>query len=58
MIENISHITFIVSDLDKSTNLFKEIFDAEEVYYSGNNKHSLYKNAFYNRKSVDCLNGR
>ncbi|MFD1901829.1 hypothetical protein GQR36_20775 [Enterococcus termitis] len=34
MIEGISHITFIVQDIEKSAKLFKEIFSAEEVYDS------------------------
>ena len=47
MIECISHITFIVKDLDKTTLLFKELFGAKEVYYSGEKKHSLYKERFF-----------
>lgn len=47
MIEAISHITFIVKDLEKTTKLFKELFNAEEVYYSGEKKHSLYKEKFF-----------
>ena len=47
MIENISHVTFIVKNLDKTTSLFKELFNAEEVYYSGNNKHSLFQERFF-----------
>ncbi|WMJ90016.1 FosX/FosE/FosI family fosfomycin resistance hydrolase [Anaerocolumna sp. MB42-C2] len=47
MIECISHITFIVNDLEKTTLLFKELFDAKEVYYSGEKKHSLYKERFF-----------
>ncbi len=35
MIEKISHITFVVKDLDKTTTLYKELFDAKEVYASG-----------------------
>lgn len=47
MIEGISHVTFVVKNLDKTTELFKEIFDAKEVYYSGNKKHSLFKERFF-----------
>lgn len=47
MIENISHITFVVKNLDKTTELFKELFKAEEVYYSGEDKHSLFKERFF-----------
>ena len=47
MIESISHITFIVKDLDKSTQLLKELFDAKEVYYSGEKSNSLFKERFF-----------
>lgn len=47
MIENISHITFVAKDLDKTTELFKQLFEAEEVYYSGMKTHSLYKERFF-----------
>ena len=46
MIEGISHITFIVKDLDKATNFFKSIFDAKEVYNSGDKKHSSSREKF------------
>jgi catechol 2,3-dioxygenase-like lactoylglutathione lyase family enzyme len=39
MIEGISHITFVVHDLEKATRFFREIFDAEEVYSSGDTNH-------------------
>ncbi|HOE57258.1 MAG TPA: VOC family protein, partial [Bacillota bacterium] len=47
MISSISHITFVVKNLDKTTELFKELFNAREVYYSGEKKHSLYKERFF-----------
>jgi len=47
MIESVSHITFVVKNLDKTTELFKKIFDAKEVYYSGEKKHSLFKERFF-----------
>jgi len=47
MIEGISHITFIVKDLDKTTKLFKTIFDAEEVYGSKEKNFSLYQERFF-----------
>ncbi|HBB28238.1 MAG TPA: FosX/FosE/FosI family fosfomycin resistance thiol transferase [Clostridiales bacterium] len=47
MIEGISHVTFVVKNLDKTTELFKEIFEAKEVYYSGDKKHSLFKERFF-----------
>jgi len=39
----ISHITFIVHDLDKAKLFFKTVFDAKEIYSSGNKTHSLSK---------------
>ena len=47
MIEGISHITFIVRDLKLATTFFKEIFDAEEVYASGDATFSVAKEKFF-----------
>jgi Lactoylglutathione lyase and related lyases len=47
LVEGISHITFVVRDLDKTTALFKELFAAEEVYCSGDKTHSLFKEKFF-----------
>ncbi|MDF2949371.1 MAG: fosfomycin resistance protein FosX [Sedimentibacter sp.] len=47
MIEGISHVTFVVRKLDKTSQFLREIFNAEEVYYSGGKKHSLYKEKFF-----------
>lgn len=47
MIESVSHITFVVRNLDKTTQLFKELFHAKEVYDSADNKHSLLKERFF-----------
>ena len=47
MISSISHITFVVKNLDKTTELYKELFNAREVYYSGEKKPSLYKERFF-----------
>ena len=41
MIKGLSHITFVVSDLDRMTNFLTAIFDAEEVYSSGNQTFSI-----------------
>ena len=41
MIEGISHITFIVKDLQHSLALFKNVFGAEEVYASNEKQFSL-----------------
>jgi len=47
MIEGISHVTFIVHDLEKATSFFREIFDANEVYSSGNKTYSLSAERFF-----------
>ena len=47
MIEGISHITFVVKDLKLATTFFKEIFDAEEVYASGDATFSISKEKFF-----------
>lgn len=47
LINGISHITFIVKDLEKATMFFQEIFGAKEVYYSGDKKFSLSKEKFF-----------
>lgn len=47
MIECLSHITFTVRNADKTAELFKKIFNAKEVYYNGEKKHSLFKERFF-----------
>ncbi|MBP7738736.1 MAG: FosX/FosE/FosI family fosfomycin resistance hydrolase [Spirochaetes bacterium] len=47
MIHGISHITLIVKDLDRSADLFRKIFNAREVYSSGDNYHSRSKEKFF-----------
>lgn len=47
MIEGISHITFIVKDLEKSTYFFQSIFDAEKVYDSSDKISSSSKERFF-----------
>lgn len=46
MIEGLSHITLIVRDLERSASFLKNIFDAEEVYDSGDGAHSLSPERF------------
>lgn len=47
MITGISHITFIVKDLNKTAQLFRALFDAEQVYSSGDNTFSLSPEMFF-----------
>lgn len=47
MIKGISHVTFIVKDLEKSMRFFQSVFDAKEVYSSGDQTFSLSKEKFF-----------
>ncbi|MBI4830039.1 MAG: FosX/FosE/FosI family fosfomycin resistance thiol transferase [Candidatus Lindowbacteria bacterium] len=47
MIQSISHITFIVEDLEKMSRFLREIFDAEEVYDSASKNFSLSREKFF-----------
>ena len=47
MIQGISHITFIVKNLEKTTNFFTQIFKAKEVYSSGDKTYSISKDKFF-----------
>ena len=47
MIHGLSHITFVVSDLDRMTHFLTVLFDAEEVYASGETFRSLSREKFF-----------
>ncbi|HDB0053496.1 TPA: FosX/FosE/FosI family fosfomycin resistance thiol transferase [Listeria innocua] len=47
MISGLSNITLIVKDLNKTTTFLEEIFDAEEIYSSGDDTFSLSKEKFF-----------
>ncbi|NMG08416.1 FosX/FosE/FosI family fosfomycin resistance hydrolase [Brasilonema sp. UFV-L1] len=47
MIQGISHITFIVRDLEKMTKFLIYIFDAKEIYSSGEETFSISKEKFF-----------
>lgn len=47
MINGMSHITFIARDLNKTANFFKVIFDAQEIYSSGDDIFSISKEMFF-----------
>lgn len=47
MIEGISHITFIVRDIEKMSALLKYVFDAAEVYSSEEKTFSLSPEKFF-----------
>lgn len=45
-IMGISHITFVCKDLQKSAEMFKGVFGADEVYCSGDKTFSISKEKF------------
>ena len=47
MVSGISHMTFIVKDLGRSSLFFEKIFDAKEVYASGDDTFSLSREKFF-----------
>lgn len=47
MIEGLSHMTFIVKDLDKMERLLTTVLDAGKIYDSGENTFSLSKERFF-----------
>jgi fosfomycin resistance protein FosX len=47
MIEGLSHITFVVSDLDQMTYFLTTIFNAKEVYASGSKTFSISSEKFF-----------
>ena len=47
MIEGISHLTFVVKDLARASEFFRSIFDAEEVYSSGDKTFSTAGEKFF-----------
>ena len=48
MIDGLSHITFIVSDLDKMAGILMKVLDAKKIYDSGDRTYSLSKERFFN----------
>lgn len=46
-VEGISHITLLVKDLERSTNLLMTVFDAEQVYSSDNQQFSFSSEKFF-----------
>ena len=47
IIQGISHLTFIVSDLARAAMFFRQVFDAEELYDSKDAMFSLSKEMFF-----------
>ena len=47
MIEGLSHMTFIVRDLERMTTILTGVFDAREVYSSGEETFSTAREKFF-----------
>lgn len=47
MIEGLSHITLITSDLDRMSAIMNQVLDAEEIYSSGEDTFSLSREKFF-----------
>lgn len=47
MIEGLSHITFIVKNLERSAEFFKTVLLAEEIYSSDEKEYSISKERFF-----------
>jgi len=47
VIEGISHLTFIVKDIELASTFFQFIFDAEEIYSSEDETFSLSREKFF-----------
>lgn len=47
MIEGLSHITFIVRDIEKTSSMLEQILGGKKIYDSGEKIHSLYREMFY-----------
>lgn len=47
MIQGISHITLVVKDLEKTTHLLEYIFDAREIYSSGDHTFSISREKYF-----------
>lgn len=52
MIEVISHLTFIVKDLEKSAQVWKEVFNAKEIYSSEDKSFSIAPEKFFDVSGV------
>ncbi len=52
MIEGLSHLTFIVSDLDRTEALLTHVLDAKKIYDSGEATFSLSRERFFDIAGV------
>ena len=47
MIEGLSHITFIVKNLERTSSFLTSVFEAEETYASGEKEYSYSKEKYF-----------
>ncbi len=47
MVQGLSHMTFIVRDLDRMQEILEKVFDARKVYDSGAETFSLSQERFF-----------
>jgi catechol 2,3-dioxygenase-like lactoylglutathione lyase family enzyme len=47
LVEGLSHVTFIVSDLERTSRFLEAVFGAREVYRSGEDTFSLSREKFF-----------
>lgn len=47
MIEGLSHVTFIVKDIDRTSDFLTTVFKAKEVYSSGGKEYSYSNEKFF-----------
>jgi catechol 2,3-dioxygenase-like lactoylglutathione lyase family enzyme len=52
MIEGLSHITLIVKDLERATHFITSVFEAKEVYSSGDNTFSISKEKYFDINGI------
>ena len=58
MITGISHITFVVKDLNRTADLFKGVFNAKEVYSSSTAKYLLIDDLWIALNNGESLSQR
>ena len=46
-VEGLSHLTFVVRDLERMSKFLTGVFDAEEVYASGDKTYSIAREKFF-----------
>jgi fosfomycin resistance protein FosX len=52
MIEGLSHVTFVVADLDRMTKIMTDLLGAELVYDSGNETFSTSRERFFDLAGI------